>query len=136
MNVLEPDSRQPPSTLRARVCIDPKASLPAPGSVSAQAPILSMSITGRAKRIFWSSVPRERMAPPHRPSDAPKAIANPGQKRDSSIMRMAMSGPSPGPASPERFSPSPLPARACIFAKLARTMSGTPNVAQSSRMSG
>src|SRR5580658_3310485 len=131
MNVFEPVRRQPPSAFRACVFIDPNASLPAPGSVSAQAPIFSIVMTGRANRSFCASVPRERMAPPQSPREAPNASANPGQTRDSSIIRMAMSGDSP-PAPPS--APPPPPSR--ILANWARTMLTIPNVAPSSRISG
>jgi hypothetical protein len=132
MNVFEPESRQPPSTRAACVAIEPNASLPAPGSVRAQAPIFSIVITGSANRSRWVRVPRAMIAPPQSPSDAPNDMANPGQTRESSIIKMVMSGPSPT-----------VGRRACAgsaavlraFANAARTMSATPKVAQRSRMS-
>ncbi len=75
------------------------------------------------------------MPPPQRPSDAPNASAKPGQKRESSIIRMAMSGDSlPGAEPPSALLPLSCPER--IFANCARTMSGTPNAAPSSRIRG
>ena len=56
----------------------------------AHAPIFSPVSTGRAKRFFCASVPRRMMAPPQRPSDAPKAIAKPGETRENSIAVMAL----------------------------------------------
>ena len=127
---LRPERRQPPSTWRARVCHRAER-------VAARRPARSAprrrsspsSCTGSAKRSFCSAVPRARMAPPQSPSDAPNASAKPGQKRESSIIRMAMSGPSP----PRRRLASRRPRRAVrrprVFAKAARTMSAMPNVA-------
>ena len=56
----------------------PKASLPAPGSVSPQAPIFSKRNTGSANRSITSAEPCERIAMPH-PRVASSAIPNPGR---------------------------------------------------------
>jgi hypothetical protein len=116
---------------RATVLIDPKASLPAPGSVRPQAPILSNVRTGSAHFSFCSSVPFDRTAPANRPTEAPKARAKPGQTRDSSIIRMAVSAAVGSPARPSAPGSGP-PLR---FSKAALAMSAIPSVAESSRMS-
>ena len=139
MNGFAPDSRYPfpLGSRRARVCIEPNASLPAPGSVSPHAPIFSSVTTGSAQRSFCSAVPRAITAPPKSPIDAPKAIAKPGQTRASSIIKIAWSA---CVSSPER---PPRPVRASFepcFARdlsnAARAMSASPKVAAIARISG
>ena len=56
MNVLRPLISQPPSCRSARVRI-PRASEPASGSVSPNAPSTRPSASGRSQRSRWSSLP-------------------------------------------------------------------------------
>ena len=142
MNVFDPLRTHPSSTRRAVVRIEPKASLPAPGSVSAHAPIFSIVSTGSAHFSFCSGVPRAITAPPNRPSDAPNARAKPGQQRESSIIKMAIMAACPSPRRFSRFSPvspdaaSAFASRSRIFANEARAMSGMPNVSAIARIVG
>jgi hypothetical protein len=92
---------------------------------------LSIVITGSANRSRWAGVPRAMMAPPQSPSEAPNDIANPGQMRESSIIKMLMSGPSPTVG---RRDCAGSAAGLAAFANAARTMSLTPKVAQRSRI--
>ena len=57
MNVLDPLMSQPPSRRTARVRI-PRASEPASGSVSPNAPSTRPSASGRSHRSRWASLPK------------------------------------------------------------------------------
>lgn len=74
------------------------------------------------------------MAPPQRPSDAPTAIAKPGETRENSMAVIALIMASRvGAASP---SPPAVPAfsRSSILASACRAMSARPKVAMSLRI--
>src|SRR5215203_2476865 len=86
MNVLLPLRRYSSPSRRAVAFIDPNASDPEPGSVMAQAPILSSVTSGRAQRRFWATVPRLMIAAEVRPIDTPRAVTMPGLHRHSSMI--------------------------------------------------
>ena len=80
MKVLLPFSTKPPSPSRRAVAfMPPKASEPEPGSVIAQAPILSSVSRSRPQRSFCSSVPLDMMAAAVSPTLTPMAVTMPGQ---------------------------------------------------------
>ena len=79
MKVLEPFSTNSSPSRRADERMPPKASEPEPGSVIAQAPILSSVRMSTAQRFFCSIVPLERIAEAVSPTETPIAVTMPGQ---------------------------------------------------------
>ncbi|CAB4853276.1 unannotated protein [freshwater metagenome] len=76
--------------------IEPKASLPEPGSVIAQAPIFFIVSRSRAQRTFCAVVPLARMAAEVSPMLTPIAVTMPGHTRHSSMVGISVS-PEPSP---------------------------------------
>ena len=144
MNVFDPLSTYSSPSRRAVDCIDPNASDPEPGSVMAQAPILSMVSRSSAHRSFWATVPLARMAAEVRPIDTPMAVTMPGLQRHSSMIgiiwnavALAASAGSRGAAArPRPIVTSPAAAafsRAIWRSKRSRAMASMPKVGNSLR---
>src|SRR4029079_15870787 len=66
--------------------IEPKASDPELGSVIAHAPILSRVSRSSAHRSCCARVPLLLMAAAVRPTDTPRAVTMPGERRHSSMI--------------------------------------------------
>src|SRR5690606_34924814 len=105
MKVLLPLMTYSSPTLRAVVCMPPNASDPEPGSVMAQAPILSKVSRSRTHRSRCSGVPRFMIVPAARPRLTPIADTRPGATLHSSMIGSMDIAALP----PERSRPSPSP---------------------------
>src|SRR5262249_565619 len=129
--------------LRALDFIPPNASEPEPGSVIAQAPIVSRVSRGSAQRSFCAIVPFDMIALAARPKLTPMAVTMPGHQRQSSMIGMScMPIPSPSPplerARAFACSPRPLASAAAFSrpicaAKRWRASSSIPKVRMSLR---
>ena len=104
MKVLEPLRTYSSPSRRAVERIEPKASEPEPGSVMAQAPILSRVSRSGTQRSFWAMVPLLEMAAEVSPMDTPMAVTMPGHTLHSSMMGMRVSDEAPPSPSRAGFS--------------------------------
>ncbi len=145
MNVFDPLRTYSSPSRRAVDFIDPNASEPEPGSVMAQAPILSRVSRSSAHRSFWAIVPLDRIAAEVRPIDTPMAVTMPGLQRHSSMMgiiwnavALAASTGSRGAASPLEVDSSTSPAAAALSraswrSNRSRAIASMPKVRKSFR---
>ena len=146
MNVFDPLSTYSSPSRRAVDFIDPNASDPDPGSVIAQAPILSIVSRSSAHRSFWAIVPLARIAADVRPIDTPMAVTMPGLHRHSSMIgiiwnavALAASTGSRGGASSAPAASSTSPAAAALSRAIwrsnrSRAMASMPKLRNSFRM--
>ena len=140
MKVFEPLRTYSSPSGRAVECMDPKASEPEPGSVIAQAPIVSIVSSGRAQRSFWATVPRDRMAAAVSPIDTPMAVTMPGLQRDSSMMGMIWNAAAFAASWGSRPSPSSVPPASPSFSwaicrsNRSRAIASIPKVENNLRM--
>ncbi len=132
MNVFEPLRTYSSPSRRAVACMEPKASDPDPGSVMAQAPILARLRRSGTQRRFWATVPRAEMAAGVRPTETPRAVTIPGQRRHSSMVGIRVRAGSvlrsSASSSPASTAGGPAPAASSAASRLSKLLRATTSM--------